>query len=72
MPGPASTSICWCEKLDSPVARARSHCHDEKCEFEITRKIAADNAEWTPERIASRQQWLANQATAVWRLSEIE
>ncbi len=43
----------------------------DQCEFEITRRIAADNDEWTPERIANRQQWLANQATAIWRISEM-
>lgn len=43
----------------------------EKCGFDITRRLAAENIEWTPERIASRQQWLANQATAIWRLSEL-
>jgi hypothetical protein len=41
------------------------------CEFELTRRIAAENDEWTPERIAVRQQWLANQATAIWRIAEM-
>jgi hypothetical protein len=39
--------------------------------FEITRKIEFENQEWTPERISSRQQWLASQATAIWRLPEL-
>lgn len=39
--------------------------------FEITRRVACDHLEWTPERIASRQQWLAGQATAIWRLAEL-
>lgn len=39
--------------------------------FEITKRLASEHLEWTPERIASRQQWLANQATAIWRLSEL-
>lgn len=43
----------------------------QRCEFEITQRIAAENETWTPERIAARQQWLANQATAIWRLSEL-
>jgi len=34
--------------------------------------IAAENSGWSPDRAASRQQWLANQATIIWRLSEIE
>jgi hypothetical protein len=44
----------------------------EQCEFEVTRRIADENDDWTPDRIANRQQWLANQATGIWRLSEIE
>jgi len=40
-------------------------------QFAITRKIAEDNAEWTPERIAARQQWMAAQATAIWRISQL-
>lgn len=42
----------------------------ERSGFEITKRIASENMEWTPERIASRQQWIANQATAIWRLAE--
>lgn len=38
--------------------------------FLITRKLADEYHQWTPERIASRQHWLANQAAAIWRLSE--
>jgi hypothetical protein len=43
----------------------------EPCEFDITKRIAAEHADWTPESIASRQQWLANQATSIWRLAEL-
>jgi len=39
--------------------------------FEITRRIAEDNLEWTADRIAIRQQWLAGQATAIWRVPEL-
>ncbi len=42
----------------------------EQSEFEITRRIASENADWTPDQIAARQRWLANQATAIWRISE--
>jgi hypothetical protein len=38
-------------------------------EFEITRRIVVECDEWTPERVAARQQWLARQATAVWRIA---
>lgn len=37
-------------------------------EFVITRKIADENADWTPERITARQKWLAKQATSIWRI----
>jgi hypothetical protein len=39
--------------------------------FAITQKIAAEHAEWTPERIAAHQQWMANQATAIWRIAQL-
>jgi len=28
--------------------------------FAITRKIGEENAEWTPERIAAHQNWMAS------------
>jgi len=43
----------------------------EQSGFEITRRVSAEHMDWTAERIASRQQWLANQATAIWRLPEL-
>lgn len=39
--------------------------------FAITKKLASDNAEWTPERIAAQQSWMATQATAVWRIAQL-
>lgn len=39
--------------------------------FETTRKIAAENAEWTGERLAERQRWMAKQATSVWRIAQL-
>lgn len=39
--------------------------------FAITRKIGDDNAEWTPERIAAHQNWMATQATAIWRIAQL-
>lgn len=39
--------------------------------FSITKKIAEENAEWTPERLAARQVWMANQATAIWRVPQL-
>jgi hypothetical protein len=40
-------------------------------EFEITRRVAAENDEWTSERIAARQRWMASQATSIWRISQL-
>ena len=39
--------------------------------FALTRKIATENADWTPERIASRQKALAKLATVVWRVAQL-
>jgi hypothetical protein len=40
--------------------------------FELTRRIPAEHEEWTEDSIASRQAWLATQATSAWRLSELD
>ncbi|MBL7691864.1 MAG: DUF262 domain-containing protein [Flavipsychrobacter sp.] len=42
-----------------------------KSVFAITRKIAEDNSDWTMERIAHRQKWMANQAKTIWRINQI-
>lgn len=39
--------------------------------FAITRKLAEENADWTPERLDGRQRWMANQATAIWRIDQL-
>lgn len=39
--------------------------------FEITRKLANDNAEWTPQRVAAWQSWMADQATSIWRIAQL-
>ena len=43
----------------------------EKSGFEITKKLAKENVEWTPESIAMRQSWMADQATSIWRISQL-
>jgi hypothetical protein len=40
-------------------------------EFAITQRIATENNDWSADRIATRQVWLATQATAIWRISEL-
>jgi hypothetical protein len=42
----------------------------EESGFVITRKLAEDNAEWSPQRLAAWQNWMANQATAIWRIGQ--
>lgn len=42
-----------------------------KSEFLITRNINTDNNEWDLDRLAARQTWMANQATSIWRISQL-
>ncbi len=37
-------------------------------DFAMTRKVAEEFDEWTPEKIESRQDWMARQATSIWRV----
>lgn len=43
----------------------------EQSQFAITRKVAEDYWEWTPERIDARQRWMANQAASIWRIAQL-
>jgi hypothetical protein len=43
----------------------------EQSGFELTKRVASEHHEWTPERVVTRQAFLANQATAIWRLAEL-
>ncbi len=40
-------------------------------EFMITQRIAEENNDWGPARIASHQKWLTRQATAIWRIPRL-
>jgi hypothetical protein len=40
-------------------------------QFELARKIAEENDEWTPARIAVRRKSLAKLATTVWRVAQL-
>lgn len=42
----------------------------ESSPFEITRRIALENDEWTPSRLASHQLWMAKQAKSIWKISQ--
>jgi hypothetical protein len=39
--------------------------------FSLTRRIAEENTDWTPERIAARQNWMARQAISIWRIPQL-
>ncbi len=39
--------------------------------FQLTAKVANDNVQWTPERIAVRQKQMAKLATAAWRIAQL-
>lgn len=39
--------------------------------FVLTKKLADENADWTPERVATRQKALAKIATSVWRIAQL-
>jgi Protein of unknown function DUF262/Protein of unknown function (DUF1524) len=39
--------------------------------FQLTAKVANDNVQWTPERIAVRQKQMAKLATAFWRITQL-
>ena len=39
--------------------------------FAITRRVAEENADWSPDRIAARQSWMADQATSIWRVAQL-
>ena len=43
----------------------------EQSEFEITRRIALENEDWNPDRVAARQNWMAIQASSIWRISQL-
>lgn len=44
----------------------------EKSNFNITKKISEENAEWNTERIAVRQKWMAKQAIGIWKISQLK
>jgi hypothetical protein len=40
-------------------------------EFTVTRRIAEENENWTPERLAKHQRWMADQAVSIWRVPQL-
>ncbi len=43
----------------------------ENSNFELTKQLARQNQEWAPEKITTRQNWMADQATAIWRIAQL-
>jgi hypothetical protein len=41
-------------------------------DFEITRRTAEENKYWNPDRILAHQKWLGRQATAIWRIPQLD
>ena len=39
--------------------------------FVLTKKLAEENADWTPERIAARQKAMAKVSTGIWRIAQL-
>lgn len=39
--------------------------------FETTRRVASENEDFTPDRLAERQRWMARQATSIWRIAQL-
>lgn len=40
--------------------------------FALTQQVASENHDWTLDRLAERQRWMAKQATAVWRIAQLD
>jgi hypothetical protein len=38
--------------------------------FAVTRHLGENYSDWGPEQIAAHQTWMANQATAIWRIAQ--
>jgi len=62
-------------KSNSAVGNEAFHVKREiykDSEFKITRDIALEHAQWRPENIAARQNWMAEQATSIWRIAQYD
>lgn len=42
-----------------------------RSKFHLTRGLAEHNADWTPQRLDDRQEWMAKQATTIWSLAQL-
>ena len=41
-------------------------------EFQIPKRVAAENSSWDPSRIERQQNWMAEQAKTIWRVSQFD
>ncbi len=39
--------------------------------FALAKRLAGENRSWTPERLEAHQNWMATQATAIWRIPQL-
>lgn len=43
----------------------------QSSQYTMTKRIAEHNSEWNPDRIIVHQRWLADQATSIWKVSQL-
>ncbi|MBF0369726.1 MAG: DUF262 domain-containing protein [Magnetococcales bacterium] len=43
----------------------------QESQFALAKRVATENDNWTPERIAKHQAWMAIQATAIWQIPQL-
>jgi Protein of unknown function DUF262/Protein of unknown function (DUF1524) len=54
---------------NQPYSEKRRAYQD--CAITLTKKLGEENAYWTPDRLAARQNWMAQQATSIWRIGQL-
>jgi|GEM_PF-5213955 len=42
-----------------------------RSQFSLTRQLAAEHTEWTPQRLEQRQQQMAAIAIGIWRIGQL-
>lgn len=44
----------------------------QRSDFRITQRVAEENSFWDTSRISQHQKWMADQATAIWRIAQYD
>ena len=57
------------EMANAAYANKRKEYGDS--DFALTRRLASEYADWTAQSLASRQTWMAKQATGIWRIAQL-